>query len=243
MNEVNDYNCRTALLLGNESVERLAGCHVLIVGVGGVGSYVAEAVARAGVGRMTLVDADTVAPSNVNRQLPALHSTVGQSKAEVMKRRILDINPDCRVTAVSEFVTADGAGKLLDETSPDYMVDAIDSVAPKVALIEAALRRRIKFISSMGAGGRIDPSQVRYADLSDTYHDGLARAVRQRLKRDGVRGRVPVVFSTEQPRRSSLTLTDEMPNKVSSFGTVSWLPSVFGLYLAAAAVRTLVGQH
>lgn len=242
MNEVNEYNCRTALLLGDDSTGVLAESHVLVVGVGGVGSYAVEAVARAGVGRITLVDADTVAPSNVNRQLPALRSTIGEAKAEVMRRRVLDINPACRVTAVCEFVTAEGAGALLDEVEPDYMIDAIDSVAPKVALIEAALRRKLRFISSMGAGGRIDPSQVRYADLSDTYHDGLARAVRQRLKRDGVHGRVPVVFSTEQPRRSSLTLTDELPNKVSSFGTVSWLPSVFGLYLAAAAVRKIAGQ-
>lgn len=239
MDIINEYNQRTALLLGREAVERLAASSVLVVGAGGVGSYAIEALARAGVGTLIIVDADTVAASNVNRQLPALHSTVGQSKVEVMQRRVLDINPDCRVVAIEKFITADDATQLLDELKPDFVVDAIDSVAPKVALLIAALRGKIPVISSMGAGGRVDPSQVCYADISQTVNDGLARAVRQRLKQAGIRRGLKVVFSTEVPNQQALVMTDEMPNKRSSFGTVSWLPSIFGLYLAAYVVRHL----
>lgn len=235
------WNERTALLLGAEAVSRLASSRVMVVGVGGVGAYAVEALARAGVGEIVMVDADAVSLSNLNRQLPALHSTLGQPKADAMRRRILDINPECRVTALERFVDADGAGALLDGTNPDFLIDAIDSVAPKVALIAEAYRRKLPLISSMGAGGRLDPSQIRYADISDTYHDGLARAVRQRLKERGITSGVHTVFSTEQPRKSALTYTDEMPNKRTSYGTVMWIPAMFGLYLAAYAVRRLTG--
>lgn len=239
MNIENPYNQRTVLMLGADAVARLAMSHVLVVGAGGVGSYAIEALGRAGAGRITIVDADTVAKSNVNRQLPALLSTVGQPKVEVMRQRLLDINPCCRVDAIRAFLTADDAADMLTRLKPDFVIDAIDSVAPKVALIEACLRQKIKLIASMGAGGRLDPAQIRYADISETFHDGLARAVRQRLKKSGITKGVKVVFSTEQPRRSALTLTDEMANKVSSFGTVAWLPAIFGLYLAAYAVNVL----
>ena len=239
MNIENAYNQRTVLMLGEDAVERLMRAHVLVVGAGGVGSYAIEALGRAGIGRLTIIDADAVAESNVNRQLPALHSTVGIAKVEVMRNRLLDINPQCQVKAIEAFLTAEDAATTLADLRPDFVIDAIDSVAPKVALIEACLRQKIKLISSMGAGGRLDPTQIRYADISETFHDGLARAVRQRLKKAGITKGVKVVFSTEQPRRSALTLTNEIANKVSSFGTVSWLPSIFGLYLAAYAVNSL----
>lgn len=239
MNIANAFNQRTVLMLGADAVERLSDAHILVVGTGGVGSYAIEALGRTGVGRITIIDADTVAESNVNRQLPALHSTIGRPKVEVMRNRLLDINPQCQVNAIEAFMTTDSAATTLKQFNPDFVIDAIDSVAPKVALIEACVRQKIKFISSMGAGGRMDPTQIRYADISATFHDGLARAVRQRLKKSGINKGVKVVFSTEQPRRSALTLTTEMSNKVSSFGTVAWLPAIFGLYLAAYAVNTL----
>lgn len=240
---VTDYNQRTVLLLGEEAVMVLAERHVMVVGVGGVGSYAVEMLARSGVGQLTIIDADKVAPSNINRQLPALMSTIDMPKVEVMKRRILDINPMCKVNAIEIFITPDNIAEILDNFSPDFVIDAIDSVSPKVALIEQCYRRKTKLISSMGAGGRIDPTQVKYADIADTYHDGLARAVRQRLKQRGITNGVKTVFSSEQARRSALTLTDEMQCKVSSFGTVAWLPATFGMMLASYTVIRLTGQR
>lgn len=235
------WNERTALLLGAEAVSCLEASRVMVVGVGGVGAYAVEALARAGVGELILVDSDAVALTNLNRQIPALHSTIGEPKVEVMHRRVLDINPACRVAALERFVDADSAGALLDEFAPGFVIDAIDSVAPKVSLIAEAYRRKLPLISSMGAGGRMDPSQIRYADIADTFHDGLARAVRQRLKGLGITSGVRTVFSTEQPRKSALTFTDGMPNKLTSYGTVMWIPAMFGMYLAAYAVRRITG--
>ena len=239
---IDEYNSRTALLLGEEALGRLSRSHVAVVGIGGVGAYAAEIIARSGVGRMTLIDADSVSPSNLNRQLPALVSTIGLPKVEVMKSRILDMSPSCKVDARQEFILAENVGALLDELKPDFVVDAIDSVKPKVELIRECVVRKLRFISSMGAGGRIDPSKVRYADIADTCNDGLARAVRQRLRERGIRKGVKVVFSTETPRKDSLLLTDELPFKVSSFGTVAWLPAQFGIMLGAYAVNQLTGQ-
>ncbi len=236
------YNQRTALLLGDEAMDLLARSHVLVVGVGGVGAYAVEMLARAGVGRLTIIDADSVSESNVNRQLPALISTVGMPKVEVMRQRIADINPACEVVAINEFISAESAAETLERIRPDFVIDAIDSIAPKVELIEQCLRQKIKIIASMGAGGRIDPTKVQYADIADTCHDGLARAVRQRLKSRGIIRGLKVVFSTEQARRSSLMMTDEMQNKVSSFGTVAWLPATFGMMLAAYAVNRITRQ-
>ena len=240
---IDEFNSRTALLLGPEALDRLAGSHVLVVGVGGVGAYAVEVLARSGIGRLTIVDGDAVAPSNLNRQLPALVSTLGQPKVDVMKARIADMAPGCRVDARSTFVNAEDAGPMLDSLKPDFVVDAIDSVKPKVELIRQCLLRKIPLISSMGAGGRLDPSKIKYADIADTFNDGLARAVRQRLKESGVTRGVKVVFSSEPPRRESLLLTDDLPFKVSSFGTVPWLPAQFGLMLVAYVVNKLTGQR
>lgn len=234
---VTPFNERTALLLGEDAVARLAASRVAVVGIGGVGAYAVEILARAGVGRLTLVDGDCVAPGNLNRQLPALHSTVGMPKVEVMKRRVLDINPDCEVTALQSFIKPDDVGDFAE--GHDFVIDAIDSIAPKVALIEYCYRNKIDIISSMGAGGRTDPTQLRYADISDTFHDGLAREVRRRLKRDGISSGVKTVFSTEQPRRAALLYTDEIEFKTSSYGTVAWLPAMFGMMLSAYAVNRL----
>lgn len=233
---LNAYNQRTALLLGEDAIKSLREAHVMIVGVGGVGAYAAEMVARTGVGHITLIDGDNVAESNLNRQLPALVSTIGMAKAEVMKQRIADINPDCNVDAIKAFIGADDIESFIADR-PDFVIDAIDSISPKVALLEYCYRNKIKVISSMGAGGRTDPTKVRYADISETYHDGLAREVRKRLRKAGISSGIKTVFSTEQPSRHSLMMTDEIAFKASSFGTVAWLPSMFGIMLAAYALN------
>lgn len=232
---------RTQTLLGVEALERLSGRHVLIAGLGGVGGYAAEIVARSGVGRMTVIDADTVAESNLNRQIIALHSTLGLAKAELFTTRILDINPEIRLEAIGEFITPESAAVLLETHRPDYVIDAIDTVAPKCALLAECLRRKIPVISSMGAGGRIDPTAVGYRDLWETRDDGLAKAVRQRFKALGLRRKLLTVSSSELPRRHSLIEEPEARNKRTSFGTLAAVPAVFGILLGNKAVLDLAG--
>ena len=208
--EENNWQQRTELLLGEEKMNRIRNSHVLVVGLGGVGAYAAEMICRAGVGRMTIVDADTVQPTNINRQLPAMHSTLGKTKAEVLD-----------------------AGKY------DFIVDAIDTISPKCYLISEAMKRRIKIVSSMGAGAKSDITQVRFADLWDTYHCGLSKAVRKRLQKMGMKRKLPVVFSTEQADPKAVLLTDDEQNKKSTCGTVSYMPAVFGCYLAEYVIKRL----
>ena len=228
--------------MGSGGVATLSRSRVLVVGVGGVGAYAVEMLARAGVGKLDIVDGDNVGVTNVNRQLPALHSTVGQPKVEVMCRRIADINPEAEVKAINCFITEDSVRMLLDGGNYDFVVDAIDSVAPKVALIKHCLASGLRIISSMGAGGRIDASKVRYADLWETYNDGLAKVVRTRLKAEGIRRKLPVVWSEEMPEKAAVMLTDEIANKRSSYGTVSYLPAIFGCMLGAYVIRKLTGK-
>lgn len=239
---MDDWKQRTELLLGSGGVATLSRSRVLVVGVGGVGAYAVEMLARAGVGKLDIVDGDNVGVTNVNRQLPALHSTVGQPKVEVMCRRIADINPEVEVKAINCFITEDSVRMLLDGGNYDFVVDAIDSVAPKVALIKHCLASGLRIISSMGAGGRIDASKVRYADLWETYNDGLAKVVRTRLKAEGIRRKLPVVWSEEMPEKAAVMLTDEIANKRSSYGTVSYLPAIFGCMLGAYVIRKLTGK-
>ncbi len=234
-----DWKQRTRLLLGEEKSERLRQAHVLVVGVGGVGAYAAEMLCRAGVGRLTLVDADTVQPTNINRQLPALHSTLGQPKVEVLAARFRDINPEVELTVLPVFLKDENIPQLLDAARYDFVVDAIDTLAPKCHLIAEALRRRIKIVSSMGAGAKSDITQVRFADVWDTYHCGLSKAVRKRLQKMGIRHKLPVVFSTEQADPKAVLLTDDERNKKSTCGTVSYMPAVFGCYLAEYVIRRL----
>lgn len=234
-----DWKQRTRLLLGEEKSERLRQAHVLVVGVGGVGAYAAEMLCRAGVGHLTLVDADTVQPTNINRQLPALHSTLGQPKVEVLATRFRDINPEVELTVLPVFLKDENIPQLLDATRYDFVVDAIDTLAPKCHLIAEALRRRIKIVSSMGAGAKSDITQVRFSDVWDTYHCGLSKAVRKRLQKMGIRHKLPVVFSTEQADPKAVLLTDDERNKKSTCGTVSYMPAVFGCYLAEYVIRRL----
>ena len=239
---MDDWKQRTELLLGSGGVATLSRSRVLVVGVGGVGAYAVEMLARAGVGKLDIVDGDNVGVTNVSRQLPALHSTVGQPKVEVMCRRIADINPEADVKAINCFITEDSVRMLLDGGNYDFVVDAIDSVAPKVALIKHCLASGLRIISSMGAGGRIDASKVRYADLWETNNDGLAKVVRTRLKAEGIRRKLPVVWSEEMPEKAAVMLTDEIANKRSSYGTVSYLPAIFGCMLGAYVIRKLTGK-
>ncbi|WP_075318352.1 tRNA threonylcarbamoyladenosine dehydratase [Bacteroides togonis] len=234
-----DWKQRTRLLLGEEKSERLRQAHVLVVGVGGVGAYAAEMLCRAGVGRLTLVDADTVQPTNINRQLPALHSTLGQPKVEVLAARFRDINPEVELTVLPVFLKDENIPQLLDAARYDFVVDAIDTLSPKCHLIAEALRRRIKIVSSMGAGAKSDITQIRFADIWDTYHCGLSKAVRKRLQKMGIRHKLPVVFSTEQADPKAVLLTNDEQNKKSTCGTVSYMPAVFGCYLAEYVIRRL----
>lgn len=236
---VPEWQQRTRLLLGDEKMERLQRAHVLVVGLGGVGAYAAEMICRAGVGRMTLVDADTVQPTNLNRQLPALHATLGRKKAEVLEERFKDINPAIQLTVLPLFLKDEHIPALLDAAEYDFVVDAIDTLAPKCHLIAEAMRRRIRIVSSMGAGAKSDITQVRFADLWDTYHCGLSKAVRKRLQKMGIRRKLPVVFSTEQADPRAVLLTEEEQNKKSTCGTVSYMPAVFGCYLAEYVIRRL----
>ena len=236
---VEDWKQRTRLLLGEEKMERLQQAHVLVVGLGGVGAYAAEMICRAGVGRMTIVDADTVQPTNINRQLPALHSTMGREKAEVLAVRFKDINPDIELTVLPVFLKDDNIPELLDATRYDFVVDAIDTLAPKCYLIAEALKRHIKIVSSMGAGAKSDITQIRFADIWDTYHCGLSKAVRKRLQKLGIKRKLPVVFSTEQADPKAVLLTEDEQNKKSTCGTVSYMPAVFGCYLAEYVIKRL----
>ena len=232
------WDSRSRTLLGDEACERLANASVAVIGTGGVGGYAVEALARCGVGNLLIVDADDVAPSNINRQLVALHSTIGQSKVEIFAARCLDINPTIDVKAVKEFVTPDNVAELIG-TKIDFVIDAIDTVAPKMAVIAHCLQNHIPIISSMGAGGRTDPTKIGYFDISETREDGLARAVRQRMKKMGLRRSLKVVASTEPPHRNAVIELEEK-NKRSSFGTIITIPAIFGLYLANHVVMRLI---
>lgn len=236
-----DWQSRTELLIGEEGLEKLSKSHVLQVGLGGVGAYSAEQLCRAGVGEMTIVDADTVSVSNINRQLPALHSTVGKSKVQVMADRLLDINPDLKLHCIEEFIRDERTAEILDAAPFDCVLDAIDSLSPKVYLIFQALQRQIPVVSVMGAGGKMDPTKIQIADISKSYNCHLAKTVRKRLYRMGVRHGFDVVFSSEHvPEEAVIIEKDESINKLSTVGTISYMPATFGCFAAAAVLRKLV---
>lgn len=234
------WNDRTRLLLGESAAARLAAARVFIAGIGGVGGYAAEMLARSGVGHLTLVDADCVSVTNLNRQIIAVIPDIGKPKTDLFERRFLDINPEISVKPLREFISPDNVADMLSEGF-DYVIDAIDTVAPKVALLAHCLREKIPVISSMGAGGRVDPTKAGYFDLWETREDGLARAVRQRLKKIGLRRRLDVVASSEAPRSGAVIELDER-NKRSSYGTIATIPSVFGILLAAKVINNLTSK-
>lgn len=232
---------RTRLFLGDEKLERLRQAHVLVVGLGGVGAYAAEMIVRGGVGRLTIADADRVAESNINRQLIALHSTVGRPKAEVMAERLRDIDPRIRLTVVEKYIKDDETYALLDAARYDYVVDAIDTLSPKLALIKGCLDRGYRLVSSMGAGAKSDPTQLEIADIGRTHHCPLAHMLRKRLHKLGIRNGFRAVFSPEPPREGAMILCEEQ-NKKSNVGTISYLPALFGIGCASVVLRDLAGE-
>ena len=235
---------RTDLLIGNENLARLQRSHVLVVGVGGVGAYAAEALCRAGIGELTLVDADVVDDTNRNRQLLALTTTVGKPKVEVMAERLLQINPEVKLHLIHEFLRDERTLEVLQQFPYDFVVDAIDSLSPKVFLLYHAMQLNLRVVSAMGAGGKMDPTQVQVADISKSYQCRLAHTVRKRLHKLGVRGGFTAVFSPEPVREGSVSVEspDAAVNKLSTVGTISYMPAVFGLVAASVVIRGLIGE-
>ena len=231
---------RTELLFGKNDVLRLNLSHILIVGVGGVGGYAAEQLCRAGIGSMTIVDSDTVDISNINRQLISLSGNVGVSKVDILEERLKNINPDINITKIEKYVHEEEIDELL-EKEYDYVVDAIDTLTPKVHLIETCLKKKQKIISSMGAGGKYDPSQIEIADISKSYNCGLARMIRKRLYKRGIRKGFKVVFSPEDINESAIVRV-ESRNKKSNVGTVSYMPAIFGCMCASVVIRGLLDR-
>jgi tRNA A37 threonylcarbamoyladenosine dehydratase len=239
MREIKPWMGRTQLLLGEEKLSKLINSNVLVVGLGGVGGIAAEMIARAGVGKMTIVDADTVDPTNRNRQIPALHSTEGVLKTDVLKARLLDINPDLELTVVPEYFRDELTHKILDEGNFDYALDCIDTLSPKVFFIKACIDRKIPLVSSMGAGNKVDPTQVRVDDISKSYNCKLAKYTRKYLHKFGIRKGVKVVFSAEEAQQYMGVTMVGARNKKSAPGTISYLPAVFGCTVASVAIRDL----
>ena len=232
---------RTELLLGEEKLARLKRAHVLVVGLGGVGAYAAEMVARAGIGTMTIADADAVNTTNINRQLVALHSTVGRQKADILAERLRDINPEIELTVVNRYIRDEETYRLLDAARYDYVVDAIDTLSPKLALIAAALERRYPLVSSMGAGAKTDPTRIEIADIAKTHHCPLAHMLRKRLHKLGIHSGFRAVFSPEPIREGAMILCEEQ-NKKSNVGTISYIPAAFGIACASVVIRSLIGE-
>ncbi len=235
---------RTELLIGKDSIENLKKSHVLIVGLGGIGSFAAEFIARSGVGTMTIIDGDVFDPTNKNRQLTALDSTVGVNKAVVLAERLKDINPELKINVVQEFVLPERVWELLDAYRPDFVMDCIDSVTPKIEWIIACIRLKIKIITHLGAGGKIDPSRVQVTRLPNTYNCKLASHLKKRLRKQDVTLKsVRAVFSSELQIKESLKMTNGLNYKRSFYGTVSYMPALFGLMGAAEVIRFLSKQE
>ncbi|MFM7595648.1 MAG: ThiF family adenylyltransferase [Flavobacteriales bacterium] len=231
---------RSELLIGTAKLEKLAKAHVMIVGLGGIGSFAGEFIARAGIGTLTLIDGDVFDPTNKNRQLTALDSTLGKNKAVVLGERIKDINPEIQLNIVEEFVLPERVWELLTQYQPDYVMDCIDSVSPKLAWLLACKRLKIKIISHLGAGGKSDPSTVKVVNLVDTHNCKLGAHIKKRMKRQGasLRG-IKAVFSSELQDKKSLKMTDGTKFKKSFYGTISYMPALFGLHGAAEVIRYL----
>lgn len=232
---------RTTLLLGDEKLKKLREANVLVVGLGGVGAYAAEMIARSGVSRMTIADADSVSATNINRQLIALHSTIGRQKADLMAERLRDINPEIELTVVNRFIKDDETDALLDSERFDYVVDAIDTLSPKLALIKGCLDRNIPLVSSMGAGAKTDPTKMEICDIAKTHHCPLAHMLRKRLHKIGIRSGFKAVFSPEPVREGAMILCEEQ-NKKSNTGTISYIPALFGIGCASVVIRGLIDE-
>lgn len=248
---------RTALLIGEEGLEKLRNATVVVAGLGGVGAYAAEMVARAGVGRLVLIDSDVVGESNKNRQLLAMNSTIGRSKVAVMRERLQDVNPELDIREAEEYLAEENIPEILSRYIPSggtsnitsngvsggdtvFLVDAIDTLAPKIALISYCVNNKIPLVSSMGAGAKFDATKVRIADISKSYNCPLAYILRKKLRKIGISKGFPVVFSEELPEREAIVPTEGERNKKSQVGTISYLPAVFGCVCAQAAISCLL---
>lgn len=231
---------RSEMLLGADKLKKLQSAKVLVVGLGGVGAYAAENICRAGIGSMTIIDGDTIHTSNRNRQLPALKSTEGYFKAEVMSERLWDINPDLKLTVINEYVKDQRIIEILD-MGFDYVVDAIDTLSPKIFLIYHSLQRKYPVVSSMGAGGKFDPLKISINDISETTDCTLARILRKKLHRLGVRDGFTAVWTPETIDKSRLLPASDEPNKASIVGTISYMPAAFGIACASVVIRDLAG--
>lgn len=234
----NEWQERTRLLLGDEGFEKLNSSHVLVVGLGGVGGYVAEQLTRAGIGELTIVDGDVVSQSNMNRQLLALQSTQGKPKAEVMAARLRDINPDVKLHVVNQFMKDQALIDLISQPY-DFVVDAIDTVSPKVFLLYYAVQNNQRIVSCMGAGGKMHPDKIEIADIDKSHHCHLAFYIRKKLHKLGIRTGIKVVFSPE-PVSKSAVIEEESQNKASNVGTISYMPAAFGCFCASVVINGLL---
>lgn len=239
MTETPKWQERTELLLGQERLQKLADSTVAVIGLGGVGAYAAEMLARAGVGHMVLLDCDVVSITNKNRQLLALDSTVGRPKTEIMSARLKDINPGIQLDIISEYLTEENVAALLGGRKIDFLVDAIDTLAPKLNLIAYCVHNAVPLVSSMGSGAKYDITKVRITDLSKSFNCPLAYIVRKKLRKMGIEKGFKVVFSEELPDRDAFIEVEEQ-NKKSQVGTISYLPAVFGCACAQEVIRQLV---
>lgn len=230
---------RTSLLIGEEKVRRLNEKHVMVVGMGGVGSFAAEFICRSGIGRMTIIDGDVVDPTNRNRQLPALATNHGLSKADIMEERLKAINPELSLTSVKSFINPDMVDDIIAQ-KPDYIIDAIDSITPKITFLRKAYENKLPLVSSMGAGAKLDPTQLKVVDISKTYNCPFAQQIRKTLHTFDIRKGIKVVFSPEEPIKESLMLTDGRNYKKSAYGTISYMPATFGAVAASVAIRDLM---
>jgi len=230
---------RTSLLIGEEKVLQLTKKHVMVVGMGGVGSFAAEFICRSGIGKMTIIDGDVVDPTNRNRQLPALATNHGVSKADIMAERLKAINPELELIVVKEFINPEMVEKIL-AFEPDYIVDAIDSITPKLTFLRMAYQKKIPLVSSMGAGAKLDPTKLKVIDISKTYNCPFAQQVRKNLKKHHIYRGIKTVFSPEEPIKESLMLTDGKNFKKSAYGTISYLPATFGAVAASVVIRDLI---
>lgn len=233
---------RTSLLIGEDALRHLTKQHVMVVGLGGVGSFAAEFIARSGIGKMTIIDGDVVDPTNRNRQLPALATNHGQPKASIMAERLKAINPELSLNVVSSFVNPEMVQEQL-ALEPDYVIDAIDSITPKITFLKLAYEKKVRLVSSMGAGAKLDPTKLQVVDISKTYNCPFAQQIRKNLKNNGIRSGIKVVFSPEEPIKESLMLTDGKNFKKSAYGTISYLPAVFGAVAASVVIRDLINAY
>lgn len=233
---------RSLLFLGEERMERLRKCKVVVVGLGGVGAYAAEMLARAGVGSLVILDSDVISPTNKNRQLLALESTMGRYKSDLMEQRLKDINPSLEVVPIREYLTEENVSELLSPFKPDYIVDAIDTLSPKISLIKYAVKNGIRLVSSMGAGAKSDATKVTIKDISKSYNCPLAYILRKRLRKEGISKGFRVVFSEELPDTDAIVPVEEQ-NKKSMVGTISYLPPVFGCLCAQAVLEELLSLN